>query len=430
MPDDNDSSSNAAVASSTAATSSTATKRNHNEMEMTNNETSTSNNETSINTKIDNDALFASGMEGLRLAEKELALAQKRVEQAQQHMEGIRQQIRDSGEYEPDSLLFLCDGEDNNILSLIMGYLAVEEVGRCELVCSILKKQAVQYWVDLDTLLFANPALRSPSAQSPREAAIRYKVASTLAERIGDMGDSISRHMIVSEFNNDTYTSTHKRIHDDCEGCSFPNLNFQPFRRRTSVDYELFVRFCQTSDNKLLAEGFVPCTRNRMQLRKLDFSNWPRFVEITHLIDTSEAEGDPFANDNILEACMRDLTVVVVGVQTDTSEVSLSLAQCNFSYRYAPPYIRRNGSGFCKPQGRMSVKSHGSVETRSIQYETTAALVNKFCEANLELRWNSHVQTDHNSGEIPKKECRWVLDCICTYKDEDYYGEEYRREMS
>ena len=132
--------SNPDVASAAVATSSAATKRSHNEMETT------SNNETSINTKIDNDALFASGMEKIILAKKELALAQKRVELAQQHMEGIRQQIRDSGEYEPDSLLFLCDGEDNNILSLIMGYLAVEEVGRCELVCSVLKKQAVKYW--------------------------------------------------------------------------------------------------------------------------------------------------------------------------------------------------------------------------------------------------------------------------------------------
>ena len=150
------------------------------------NEPSTSNyKETSNNTKIDNDALFASDMEQIILAKKELALAQKRVELAQQHMEGIRQQIRDSGEYEPDSLLFLCDGEDNNILSLIMGYLAAEEVGRCEVICSILKKQAVKYWENLDTLLFAiRPTLRSPSAQSSRQAALRYKLASSLAKRI------------------------------------------------------------------------------------------------------------------------------------------------------------------------------------------------------------------------------------------------------
>ena len=145
------------------------------------------------------------------------------------------------------------------------------------------------------------------------------------------------------------------------------------------------------------------------------------------MIETSE--GDPFANNNILEACMRDLTVVVIGVHKGTSEASLSLAQCNFGHSYAHPYHRREGSGYCKPEGRMSVKSHGSVETRSIQYETSVSLKNKFCEANLELRWSSHVQTDQNGGEI-QRECRWALDCKCTYKDEDYHGEQYQREMS
>ena len=78
----------------------------------------------------------------------------------------------------------------------------------------------------------------------------------------------------------------------------------------------------------------------------------------------------------------------------------------------------------------MSVKSHGTVETRRIQYETSIALKNKLCDASLELRWSSHVQTDHNSGEILKKECLWALDCICNYEDSDYYGEHYQREMS
>jgi len=87
--------SSAALASAAAGST---TKRSHKEME-TDNETLKSNKETSINnTKIDNDALFASGMEKIISAKKELALAQKRVELAQQHMEDIRQQIRDSGE--------------------------------------------------------------------------------------------------------------------------------------------------------------------------------------------------------------------------------------------------------------------------------------------------------------------------------------------
>jgi len=435
MSDDNHVSS-PAVAS--AVESSAATKRSQ-EMEITNNETSKSNNSMLTSSNIDDDALFASGMERIIFAKKELALAQKRVELAQQHMEGIRQQIRSKGNYEPDSLLYLCDGEDNHILSLIMGYLAAEEVGRCEVVCSVLKKQAVQYWENLDELYFANHlTLLSPSAQSPREAAIRYKVASRLAERIGVMGDSISRHSVVYESTGD-YTSTNRRIQNECGGCAFPNLNFEPFRRRTINNYELFVRFCRTSDNKLLVEGFVPRSYERerqylggdkvftrLHLRNLDFSNWPKFVQITRLIKTSE--GNPFPrdnehNNNLLDACMSELTVVVVGVHNGTPEASLSIAQCNFGGNSGWQYD--DSEGYCKPQGRMSVKSHGTVETRRIQYETSTALKNKFCDASMELRWS---RTD--SGETPKKECIWVLDCICNYEDKDYYGDTYQREMS
>lgn len=432
MSETNDSTSPAVA--SVAAASSAATKGSHNEMEA--------DEETSNNTTIDDDALFASGMEKIILAKKELALAQKRVELAQQHMEGIRQQIRSKGNYEPDSLLYLCDGEDNNILSLIVGYLAAEEVGRCELVCSVLKKQAVQYWENLDALYFTDhPTLRSPSAQSPREAAIRFKAASTLAKRIGDMGGSISRHSVVYE-STDDYTSTDRRIQDECLGCAFPNLNFEPFRRRSIGNYELFVRFSQTSDTKLLVEGFVPCSYERerqylgdykvftrLHMRNLDFSNWPKFVQITRLIETSE--GNPFDNehnDNLLDACMSDLTVVVVGVHKGTSEASLSIAQCNFGGNAGWQYD--DSKGYCKPHGQMSVKSHGTVETRRIQYETSTALKNKFCDASMELRWSSHVQTDHNGGETPKKECLWVLDCMCNSEDEDYYGEAYQRKMS
>jgi len=79
-------------------------------------------------------SLFASGMERLKAAQIELTNAQK-------NMENIRQQIRNSGDVEPDSLLCLCDKEDNYILSYIMNYLAVDDLGRCELVCNTLNKQ-------------------------------------------------------------------------------------------------------------------------------------------------------------------------------------------------------------------------------------------------------------------------------------------------
>ena len=47
----------------------------------------------------DDDTLFASGIERLHAAQKELELAQK-------NMKDIRQQIRSRGNYEPDSLLY------------------------------------------------------------------------------------------------------------------------------------------------------------------------------------------------------------------------------------------------------------------------------------------------------------------------------------
>ena len=96
MSDNNNDSS--PVVSSAAAAESSAAKRSHEEMETKNNETSTLNKETSINMKIDNDALFASGMERLKTAQIELI-------NAQNNMESIRQQIRNSGDVEPDSLL-------------------------------------------------------------------------------------------------------------------------------------------------------------------------------------------------------------------------------------------------------------------------------------------------------------------------------------
>jgi len=105
-------------------------------------------------------------------------------------------------------------------------------MGRCELVCHTLKKQAIHYWNRLDTAYFANhPTLRSPSSETSREAVIRYKLASTLAKRIGNMGDLISKHLIVSEYDNYEDTISDVRVHDHCQGCALPDLDFNPFRR-------------------------------------------------------------------------------------------------------------------------------------------------------------------------------------------------------
>ena len=99
--------------------------------------------------------LYASGMERLKAAQIEYELAQK-------NMEDIRQQIRDSGFAEPDSLLCLSDEEDNYILSYIMSYLGVEDVGRCALVCNTLNKQAKHYNDKLSEVHITNYTGKEP----------------------------------------------------------------------------------------------------------------------------------------------------------------------------------------------------------------------------------------------------------------------------
>jgi len=88
-------------------------------------------------------------MERLKAAQIELTNALK-------NMEHIRQQIRNSGDVEPDSLLCLCDKEDNYILSYIMNYLDVDDLGRCELVCNTLNKQAKKVIDKLDGVHIMN----------------------------------------------------------------------------------------------------------------------------------------------------------------------------------------------------------------------------------------------------------------------------------
>lgn len=402
------------------------TKRSHDamaKMEIENNDDDTSKSNNDMTKTASLDTLFTNSMERLKLAQIELALAQMQ-------MEDTRQKIHASGNFEPDSLLFLCDGEDNNILSYIMDYLAVEDVGRCEMVCSILKKQArLHVWGTLDEAMFTNnPTIRSPSAENcSREAVIRYTVASTLAKRIGDMKDLISRHMVVQNDEPNRYTSTDVRIDNECEGCDFPNLNLNPFRLETSDEYEIFVRFCRTSDNKLLAEGFCPydidasCVYRHMtaiKIRNLDYSEWPKLVELTRLIETSEGDR-PFDNDhnnNILKVCMRDLTVVVIGVHKGTSEASLAIAQCNFGEE-----ISQWDSIECDPQGQMSEKSHGGVKTRLYIGEMSGYYENVLCNATLGMICDRQ-RTDQESGGILNKECHWKLACNCSYpRDQSDY---------
>ena len=380
------------------------------------------------NSRCDATALFASGIERLKAAQKELTLAQR-------NMEDIRRRIRSSGNYEPDSLLYLCDGDDNHILSYIMKYLTIEDVGRCEIVCQTLKLQAKHYWDMklIDANLNNHPTLRSPSAKCSRDVVIRYQLASSLAKRIGDMKDSISKHLVVKDFNRYERTISDERVDDHCKGCNFPDLNFDPLRRETRDEYELFVRFCRTSDSTLLAEGFLPYDSDmddiKLQLRNEDFTNWPQLVELTRLIETCEE--DTFATNrqynNMLDACMRELTAVVVGVKKNNSEASLVIAQSNFGQTpnndYDSGIDNMGDHGFCWPKGCMSAKSHGKVETKEVNYTPMGPsddyhsdithYDNQHCDARLGMLFQNCEWTNRESGKVVKVECQWVLNCSC-----------------
>ena len=276
-------------------------------------------------------ALFSRGRDRLRDAQAELALAER-------NMEDIRQRIRAGGGVEPDSLLYLCDGEDNDVLSYIMDYLAFEDVGRCEIVCNSLKNQSKHIWGKFDErYLKDHPTRQSPSARDSREKIIQYHLASTLARRIGTLGDSIAKHLIFSHYDrfSGTITITEGRVLDCCRGCDFPDLDFAPLDRDTANDYEIYLRFSRTDDNKLFAEGFAPPPERednysiKIELQQMDFSGWPDLLEINrHVV----LDGDAYVKDhhNFLIRCMKELTVIVVAVHKVRCKASLVIAQSNF----------------------------------------------------------------------------------------------------
>ena len=196
-----------------------------------------------------------------------------------------------------------------------------------------------------------------------------------------------------------------------------------PFKEETCDDYDLFVRFCRTSDNKLLAEGFCPHDNLgngdddygsdfsgydhdtvTIKIRNLDYSRWPQFSEITRSLIKTTSEGKPVDNARNkarLGVCMRDLTVVVIGVHKDTSKASVAIAQSNFAKEI---FDWRNA---CRPLGCMSAKSHGPVDTKLIIGEMSARYENRLCDARLGMIWDSH--TYSHFQKIPKKDCNWTL---------------------
>ena len=164
-----------------AAAASLPTKRTHKMMD-----TKTTNNESVQCTT----TLFASGMERLKAAQIELT-------NAQNNMESIRQQIRASGDVEPDSLLCLCDKEDNYILSYIMNYLAEDDLGRCELVCSTLRKQAKKFNDKLGKVHITNYKGKEPVPKDVTFVGLHPSVIEICKEAFKDCRKL--RHVVLNE---------------------------------------------------------------------------------------------------------------------------------------------------------------------------------------------------------------------------------------
>ena len=165
----------------------------------------------------------------------------------------------------------------------------------------------------------------------------------------------------------------------------------------------------------------------------MDFTKWPQLVELTQLMESCEGEtfADNPQNHNMLDACMKELTAVVVGVRKDTSKVSLVIAQCNFGDNggHHDYEIDNMGDhGFCFPQGCMSAKSHGPVETKELDLEDSLFMrysdithrQNRLCDAKLGMLFQKSVWTDRVSGNVVKVEINWDLDCSCHSYERDY----------
>ena len=141
-------------------------------------------------------------------------------------------------------------------------------------------------------------------------------------------------------------------------------------------------------------------------------------------------------NHNMLDACMKELTAVVVGVHKGTSsKVSLVIAQCNFgdspnNGEHHDYGIDNMGDhGFCFPKGCMSAKSHGPVETKELDLKDNPFMShsdithrqNRLCDAKLGMLFEKSVWTDRVSGNVVKVEINWDLDCSChSYERSDY----------
>jgi hypothetical protein len=323
---------------------------------------------------------------------------QDRLTLAIQNVEDIRKHMRSIGCYEADSLLRLSDGGDNHILDHIMSYLDMKDIGPCAIVCRTLNNQTAKCWEAFEANLLNHESLRSPSAQSCQQRVVRYHAASTLARQIGAMGDDLSKHAVIDMGVEDCH---YTRVEDHCLGCNLPDLNLSFFHGPgvMSDDYELFVRLSRTSDNKLLAEGFIAFIAGRygdLSLEDLDLSSWSELQEISSI---AVLHGDHFGEEEddftSLDECMVDLTVVLVAVNKSNSKACLVAAQNDFGGGDLPSdgnlsygFFNIGGVWHCCPRGHLSSCLHGRVDNRLIRLAMVFEIV-----------------------QDPVAECQWFLQC-------------------
>ncbi len=335
-------------------------------------------------------------------AQDQVRAAQLQLNLAQQNLERRRQQIRSGGNYEPDSLFCLCDGE-GHLLAHIIDYLDINDLGRCGEVCRTLKNQTDGCWDKFETKLLTHVGLRSPNAQNSKERVVRYLRASAYAKRIGAMGDNISRHTFVIGDSGIELV----RCENHCEGCDFPNMNFHhaPSNPSTVDEYELFVRFSKTSNNEVLVEGFPAIGfSDSMLLEVLDFSNWPELLELNRRIDAlgNEFNGREDFHWELPRDVMSKVTVVVVAVKEVTLEISLVAANSDLGVEVTlDTYDFAQGS--CTHEGGLLPSSHGPFdengERKRLELDFFTSEVSAGEEVKCNCYWELSLK-DHTNEEF------------------------------
>lgn len=224
--------------------------------------------------------LIAAVREESRL-EAELATARARTKEA-------RKRLRDAGEAEFDSLLFV--GKDS--LSHVLKFLDIKMLGRCEQTCKAVRSAADVAWkyYEEDHIGQLNT---SKTCDDVRTRVNRFCMASSFVARVEEkniwhgMEDYIRADRLGEK---DNYCSRIFSSKSIIQSCPFPD-ELDDRLMDYPANMELFMRIRGSYPEKeILFEGFVPASNieserrdegniNRtlsINFRGLDFSRWPQ----------------------------------------------------------------------------------------------------------------------------------------------------------